>query len=141
MYRTFFDAEKGVFRSYVGKYEENVSELANSLAVLIGLGTEEERRAICDRFVQEENGMTKITLSMKVYKFDAMMSVDRNRYAAAILQEIDRDFGYMLDCGATTFWETIKGEADFQGAGSLCHGWSALPIYYYRVLIDGEPMI
>jgi len=40
----------------------------------------------------------------------------------------------MLDRGATTFWETIKGADDFGGAGSLCHGWSALPIYYYEIL-------
>ena len=35
----------------------------------------------------------------------------------------------MLRNGATTFWETEKGEADFDGAGSLCHGWSAIPLY------------
>ena len=42
--------------------------------------------------------------------------------------------GYMLDCGATSFWETIIGEADFGRAGSLCHGWSAMPLYYYNIL-------
>ena len=41
----------------------------------------------------------------------------------------------MLDAGATTFWETEKGATDFDGAGSLCHGWSALPIYYLNVLM------
>ena len=41
----------------------------------------------------------------------------------------------MLDKGATTFWETEKGEADFGGAGSLCHGWSAIPIYYFNELL------
>ena len=40
----------------------------------------------------------------------------------------------MLDAGSDTVWETILGEADFNGAGSLCHGWSALPVYYYEVL-------
>ena len=43
-------------------------------------------------------------------------------------------FGKMMDAGATSFWETEKGEADFGGAGSLCHGWSALPVYFYTVL-------
>ena len=27
-----------------------------------------------------------------------------------------------------------KGESDFSKAGSLCHGWSAMPIYYYNIL-------
>ena len=26
------------------------------------------------------------------------------------------------------------GKDDMGGAGSLCHGWSALPIYYYSLL-------
>jgi hypothetical protein len=39
----------------------------------------------------------------------------------------------MLKNGATSFWETINGEKDFGNAGSLCHGWSALPIIYYSL--------
>ncbi|MBR1677551.1 MAG: ROK family protein [Clostridia bacterium] len=38
--------------------------------------------------------------------------------------------GGKLYSGATTFWETEKGECDFDGAASLCHGWSAIPVYY-----------
>ena len=37
----------------------------------------------------------------------------------------------MLYQGATTFWETEKGGWDFANAGSLCHGWSAIPVYVY----------
>ena len=39
----------------------------------------------------------------------------------------------MLDDGATSFYETELGEKDFHGAGSLCHGWSAVIIYYYNL--------
>jgi hypothetical protein len=28
-------------------------------------------------------------------------------------------------------WETDLGEEDFMKAGSLCHGWSALPIWFF----------
>ena len=31
-------------------------------------------------------------------------------------------------------WETDIGEADFEQAGSLCHGWSALPVWYFYAL-------
>lgn len=44
----------------------------------------------------------------------------------------------MLDDGATTFWETELGADDFGGAGSLCHGWSAIPIYYLSVLAENK---
>ena len=41
----------------------------------------------------------------------------------------------MLDAGATTVWETADGAAAFDNAGSLCHGWSAIPVYYYATLL------
>jgi hypothetical protein len=43
----------------------------------------------------------------------------------------------MLEMGATTFWETEKGCEDQGHTGSLCHGWAAMPIYYYT-LLNGE---
>ncbi len=39
--------------------------------------------------------------------------------------------------GSTTCWETQYGAADFNNAGSLCHGWSALPVYYYHANVLG----
>jgi hypothetical protein len=75
------------------------------------------------------------TLSMACFRYDALLKADKDRYTEVILEEIDRDCGYMLDSGATTFWETLKGEADFGGAGSLCHGWSAMAAYYYSTLL------
>ena len=48
-----------------------------------------------------------------------------------MLPIIKEYFGAMVSRGATTFWETDLGHADFHNAGSLCHGWSAVPIYLY----------
>jgi hypothetical protein len=52
------------------------------------------------------------------------------KYRDVILAELDRDYFYMLRNGATTFWETIRGEEDFGEAGSLCHGWSSGPVAF-----------
>ena len=60
------------------------------------------------------------------------VTIDKN-YQKFILNDIDIVYKKMLDAGATTFWETELGEKDFDNAGSLCHGWSALPIYYYHL--------
>ena len=49
-----------------------------------------------------------------------------------ILNDIEKTYSFMLNDGATTFYETIKGDKDFSNAGSLCHGWSAIPILYYK---------
>ena len=53
-----------------------------------------------------------------------------------ILDEIADIWGGMLRNGATTFFETEKGASDFAYAGSLCHGWSAVPVYVYRKIFD-----
>ena len=69
------------------------------------------------------------SLSTKAFVYDALLKV--GGYEQYIIDDIKRVYGKMLDAGATTVWETEQGAADFGGAGSLCHGWSAVPIYYF----------
>jgi hypothetical protein len=75
---------------------------------------------------------------MNAFKYDALLKIDEKKYGNYVLSDIEKKFGDMLKKGATSFWETIKGEADFDGAGSLCHGWSGLPIYYYDKLVENK---
>ena len=49
----------------------------------------------------------------------------------SILEDAKEFYGGMLSRGATSFWETERGADDFDLAGSLCHGWSAVPIWVY----------
>ena len=48
-------------------------------------------------------------------------------------KSLDETWSAMLDAGATSFWEVSEGWKAFGGAGSLCHGWSAVPVYFYGV--------
>ena len=75
-----------------------------------------------------------VSLSMNGFFYQALLSVEE-KYKDYVISDIEEKYGYMLDNGATTFWETIKGAEDFGGAGSLCHGWSALPIYWLDKLV------
>lgn len=47
----------------------------------------------------------------------------------------------MLKAGATSVWETTDGASAFNNAGSLCHGWSASPIYFYHILGIAKPRV
>lgn len=127
----FFVAEQGLFKTYSDR--EEYSELANALCVLAGVCEDEEAEYICEKLAEGYSGWVRNTLSMSIFRYDALLKTNRAKYEKAILKDIDETYGYMLDQGATSFWETIKGEADFHFAGSLCHGWSALPVYYYRI--------
>ena len=104
------------------------SQLGNALAVLIGLGDD----ALAARIVSDR-AMIPATLSMKPFVYDALLTFG-DTYKDYILQNIRTTYGKMLQAEATSFWETEKGQNDFDGAGSLCHGWSAMPVYYLRLL-------
>ena len=52
-------------------------------------------------------------------------------FGQQVFSAIRNDWGKMLYSGATSFWETIRGGWDFGCAGSLCHGWSGIPVYFY----------
>lgn len=129
--RKVFITEKGVFKTYATKNDYSV--LANALCVLSGAAKKEEYSAIAQFLVNPPENAVKNTLSMNIFRFDALLKIDE-KYADFILSEIERVYGIMLKAGATSFWETEKGESDFDGAGSLCHGWSAIPIYYFNKL-------
>ena len=105
--------------------------MANSLAILAD-PTFKGNGEIAE-FIMNNKEYPDVTLSMKVFEFDALLEAD-SKNGEYIVNEIKRDYSYMLSCGATSFWETILGASDFYGAGSLCHGWSAIPVYYLNKL-------
>ncbi len=127
----FYDSDAGVYINTVGR--DAKSELVNSLAVLCGAATGNTAKNICEMLVGPHE-LTPTSLSMVCFKYDALLAVDKERYAPYILGDIKVKYKKMLDAGATSFWETEKGEADFSNAGSLCHGWSAMPVYYFCIL-------
>ena len=128
IHKTFYDTEKGVYR--LSTITEKSSQLANSMALLIGLGSKE----LAERIVNDDS-LIKVTLSMNTFYYDALLSIDKYRYSDFIVEDIKKKYGKMLNEGATTFWETEKGWRDFDNAGSLCHGWSAIPAYYLPRLL------
>ena len=136
----FYNAEKGLYRTRKGT--EHYSEFVNAMAVLSGAADKEKAGIVCGRLASA-NDMIKATLSMTGFKYDALLlnavyQNDNNKYASYILNDIDTRYETMLEAGATSFWETEDGEKAFGNAGSLCHGWSAMPVYYYKLLCKGE---
>ena len=122
----YFDKEKKLF--FVSDTDTEPTELANSLAVLSGIAGEYAEH-ICDCLA--EGKLTECSLSAKTLKYDALIKIDKEKYKDAIFTEIKETYTKMLDAGSDTVWETKEGAEAFSDAGSLCHGWSAIPIYYY----------
>lgn len=123
---TFYDEKEGAYFISTAR-KELFTDLGNAFAVLVGLGTPTAYEKI------KSGTMQPATLSMLCYVYDALLMCDKGN-AEHILNDIRKKYGYMLECGATTFWETLEGEESFGTAASLCHGWSAIPVYYYHIL-------
>ncbi len=136
-----YDKEIKLFKLYYGQTDNVISVLANALGFLSGAISKDEADNVLELIKQ--NGMSSgdynvvdTTLSMDTFRYEALLKADRERFKDDILNEIDRVYFDMLKCGATSFWETKIGAADFHNAGSLCHGWSAMPILYYETLFS-----
>ena len=141
IYNNLFDKVTGLFKLFKGQTDNRVSVLANAFGFLCGAVSNEESGKILDLILKSECDSGKFevipaTLSMDTFRYEALLKADKEKYKEDILNEIDAVYLKMLECGATSFWETKIGSDDFKYAGSLCHGWSAMPIYYYKTLFS-----
>ena len=127
----FYNPERGLFETRRGT--EHYSRLANSLVLLTGALSDGEAKRVA-KALADGTDMVDASLSMRTFLYDALLLADQKRYASFVLDDIAKIYEPMLKCGNNTVWETVLGAADFSDAGSLCHGWSAIPIYYYNVL-------
>ena len=99
--------------------------------MLAGLCRGDEAAGVCRRIAARS--LTGCSLSMKTLVYDALLATDP-AYRDFVLDDIRATYGAMLRAGATSAWETKEGASAFRLAGSLCHGWSAVPVHYYRRL-------
>ena len=125
----FFVEKDGLFKN--STVDSDYSELGNTMAVLCGAAGE-NTEDIVKVLADDNNDLTKITLSMQPFRYDALLSVSKEKYKDYILNDIDRRYERMLNLGATTFWETEA--ADVKLGESRSHGWASAPVYYYNIL-------
>lgn len=122
--KVFYDEKIGAYTLWQGTEEFTV--LGNALAVILGIAEKADK--ICEKMTNDS--FSDCSLSMKCFKYDAMLMTDKAKWQNYVLKEIENEYKPMLDAGATSVWETKEGASAFGNAGSLCHGWSAIPVLY-----------
>lgn len=137
IYKNFYNQKNRAFVN--GSADDRVSELTNSLAILCGAVEGEEAAALAEKLADYNNLFTGISLSMIGFKYDALIKVGKDGYNDYILNDIRKIYKTMLDKGATSFWETE--DADRCDEMSRCHGWSAMPVYYYHTLKETDHVL
>lgn len=128
----FWDEERGLYASYITENGFlNYAELTQYLIICSGAVGKERAIKISDLCVKKDGNLVPVTLGSALFEFQALMRF-KERYKDFLESEIEEKWGGMLLKGATSFWETLDGADAFGYAGSLCHGWSAAPIWYFN---------
>ncbi len=134
----FFDPTTDCYATILAENSlGHFAELTQALVLLCGAVPESKQDAVLSALAgQSTISLYPITLSHSIFKYEALMTKPQ-QYARFVFNKIADEFGCMLYQNATTFWETLIGAHDFDRAGSLCHGWSAIPVYFYlRYCVD-----
>ena len=139
IHKKFWSETEKAYKTYVGEQalDNHFVELTQALALLTEIYPVETADEMRHRLIKENNGLIKTSLSQSFYKFEAVLQ-GKDDHGKYVFEKICNDWGKMLYSGSTSFWETLKGQSDFDYAGSLqCHGWSAMPAYFYQAYLLG----
>lgn len=128
--QSFYNTDDACVSLY--KEKKIYLKLVNALALLTLDFSTEEKETICEKLIGDD--LIETTLSTCGFKYDALLQNNLEKYKNYVLEDIRRNYSKMLNAGATSAWETLDGASAFDNAGSLCHGWSALPILYFKQL-------
>ncbi len=131
----FWDPEEEVYASFIrnGKKVQG-AEFVQALALYTGVVPAGRQKALREKLCK--GGLLRASLATSIFVYEALLQ-EPETYAAWVLEEVAARWGRMLYNGATSFWETDDGAADFARAGSLCHAWSCVPIYLYGAYVLG----
>jgi hypothetical protein len=114
----------------------NVISLQTNTIVYLCDCAEGERKELIERYLlNPQEGFVKIgSPFMSFFYYEAMVKLGR---IDKILEDIKKNWGTMLDYGATTCWETFMGFQKDRPTRSHCHAWSSAPGYFLGAYILG----
>ncbi len=127
----FWDEAKQNFAAYDNHGEKVLfGELSPTLVLWSGICKDERINEILYQKLLNKEYPIPTMLSNSTFKYEALLQYNPDS-AKEVFRQIGERWGNMLEQGATTFWETDLGAADFSDGGSCCHGWASTPIYLY----------
>jgi hypothetical protein len=133
----FWMSEAAAYANSIGQdVQPTFSGLTQAMAICAHLCPDGMQASLISRLASNDRALSPVSLSQTLYKYEAILSL-RDAHSKGVFEEIAKIWGEMLFRGATTFWETSNGPTELMGVGSLCHGWSAIPIYFFQAWLLG----
>lgn len=146
----YWDEKQGAFIDSFISGRHHVTRHANIFAIIFDIADEKQKTVIVENVLKNPQIPAITTPYFKFYEMDAL---GRMGYLEEVLQQIKDYWGGMLERGAVTFWEEydpeIPEEEQYDMYGdkfgkSLCHAWSASPVYllakYFAGLAVTDPV-
>lgn len=136
VHKKFWNPKKRVYATFADRRKTwHYAELTQALALDNQIVPAKERKQL-QNLLFTDNGLVPMTLSTLFYGYRATIGATSKRQES-VLAHCQKLFGDMLKTGATSFWESPDGAKAFDLAGSLCHPWSAVPIWITQAYIAG----
>lgn len=132
----FWDEEKGAFIDSFVSGKHHVTRHANIFAVLYDIADVRQQEKIIQNVINNEEIPAITTPYFNFFALDMLCRIGKFQ---EVWDTLHSYWGGMLDRGAVTFWEefdpTVPESEQYDMYGdkfgkSLCHAWSASPIYF-----------
>jgi hypothetical protein len=132
----FMDEEKGVFVDTYTTHRRHITRHAHIFAILFDFVDDATKAHFYKNVLKNDEVPPITTPYFKLYELEALCQMGDLVSAQDLIESY---WGKMLDMGATTMWEQFdpavpvpEAYAMYGGAypKSLCHAWSAGPIYF-----------
>ena len=133
--RLYWDEEKQAYIDSFRSGKRHVTRHANIFAILFDIADEERKTVLARSVLFNERVPVITTPYFRFFELEALCRLGYLKEALAIVKTY---WGGMLKLGAVTFWEEYDPdkplERQYEMYGdpfgkSLCHAWSASPIY------------
>ncbi len=122
-----------------GTQSKVISQQTNTLALLYDVAPPERAARITGYTTNPPEDM--VTFGSPFAMFYLLEELAKEGRFSDIVDIIRDRWGFMLDAGATTFWETFPGYEKDVLTRSHCHAWSAAPTYFLsRYQLGVEPL-
>jgi hypothetical protein len=131
----YWDSEKQAYIDSFRSGKRHITRHANILAILFSIADEKRKQILTDSVLFNREIPPITTPYFRFFELEALC---RLGYLEEVLKQIKSYWGGMLKLGAVTFWEEFDPdkplEQQYEMYGdpfgkSLCHAWSASPIY------------
>lgn len=115
-----------------------ISMQTQILMLLCGCAHGIRRRRLVSLLFDPVKDMVPVGSPFFAYlQYEAMLQSKRKKAPTLVLENIRRQWGTMLEYGATSCWETFLGFYKYTLTRSYCHAWSAAPAYLLGAHILG----